>query len=68
MTLSDKEHSGSMLAQYSSYFYKEDVKESIKKLKKIFKNKWRDYLYKNEFFGTKIIDEIIDEVMGDKLI
>jgi len=64
MTLSDKIHSD----EDNDLLWKEDVKESIKKLKKIFKNKWRDYLYKNEFFGTKIIDEIIDEVMGDKLI
>lgn len=64
-TLSDKEHAGSMLANYSSYFYKSDVKEAIKKLKEECHKEHSEWI--NNWGADLISDSLIDKIFGEEL-
>lgn len=65
-TLSDKIYSGSRLTKYHKYFWKEDVREAVKKLKYWINNEGGQSKYFMSL-GIDKLKEKIKEIFGEKL-
>lgn len=63
--LSERVHAGTMLQKYSNYYFQEDVKEAIKKVKEDLDN---NASTKNKIIFIEKVKAILNNRFGKKLI